>query len=192
MAEFCLACARENGDPPDLAGLGARVEVVCEGCGPIVVDDGGRCLSAGCLAAGQPGHGGLPLNVVRIGSRKSRGVAAPSGLFDAPPPRERERWAPRTVAIAVVGLHELHGPVGACLVVRAGDRVGETPARGLTEGRKYAREWLEFHEALHPSARRDDVSRTFVTEGPDYERARVVAEIELNRAIAMRFGRRFQ
>jgi hypothetical protein len=189
MSEFCLACARENGDPTDLAGLGARADVVCEGCGSIVVDNDGRCLSAGCLMAGRPGHGGMPINVVRI-ERARKKNAAPSTLFDAPAPREREQWAPRTVAIAVAGFHDMRGPVGACLVVRAGDRVGETPVRGLTEGRKYARQWLESYEASYPNARRDDIVKTYVDDGPEYHRALEVAERELSRAIAMIFARR--
>lgn len=195
MADFCLACARDNGDPTDLAGLGDRANALCEGCGPIVVDATGACLSAGCLAAGKSGHGGLPINVVPIGSRKPppKKSTTAGPLFVAPPPphREREPWLPRTVAIVVLGLRDddERGPVGGCLVVRAGDRVGETPVWCPVSGVDVVRSWLEAHEALHPSEC-DEVPRTRVMGGPEYDRAREVAEVELSAAIAMAFARR--
>lgn len=195
MADFCLACARDNGDPTDLAGLGDRTDVLCEGCGPIVVDAVGACLSAGCLAAGRPGHGGMSINVVPIGSRKPppKKSTTAGPLFVAPqsPHREREPWLPRYVAIVVLGLRDddERGPVGGCLVVRAGDRVGETPVRCPVSGVGVVRSWLAAHEALLPGER-DDVPRTHVMGGPEYARAREVAEVELSAAIAMAFARR--
>ena len=59
MADFCQQCSVEMFDMDfgDLSGLGdgKKLEpdkgwlVLCEGCGPIVVDDGGRCVSDDCL-----------------------------------------------------------------------------------------------------------------------------------------------
>jgi len=67
MADFCKACSEEHfgEDTGDLAGLipktlvarGMGSLVLCEGCGPIMVDHEGRCLSKDCLKAGKPGHG---------------------------------------------------------------------------------------------------------------------------------------
>lgn len=54
MAKFCNQCAHDLGLPiGDFAGLtkpqdwakGLSVVVICEGCGPIQVDPGGKCVS---------------------------------------------------------------------------------------------------------------------------------------------------
>jgi hypothetical protein len=65
MADFCKQCSIENfgQDFGDLAGLGegpipegTGFVAICEGCGIIMVDLDGNCISCD-LKAGQPGHG---------------------------------------------------------------------------------------------------------------------------------------
>jgi len=53
MAEFCRQCAEHFGFEPDFVGLtaqecwekGLAVVVLCEECGIIQVDPGGKCVS---------------------------------------------------------------------------------------------------------------------------------------------------
>lgn len=62
MADFCPACWGSYCD--DLAGLTKPFDrlfdraavVLCEGCGPIQVDENGNCISPNCDCAGEPGH----------------------------------------------------------------------------------------------------------------------------------------
>ena len=64
MADFCKQCSFDifGEDTGDLAGLlsqeddeaGYKAVVLCEGCGPIQVNNAGECLSADCLEQ----HGG--------------------------------------------------------------------------------------------------------------------------------------
>ena len=59
MADFCRQCSLEifGKDTQELAGLGDGRELteghgwraLCEGCGPAIVDDEGRCISPWCL-----------------------------------------------------------------------------------------------------------------------------------------------
>lgn len=73
MADFCKQCAEEEGFPGsfDLAGLGRDRKLepgtgwgaLCEGCGPTLVDDDGRCLyhppggtGEDCMRAGDQHH----------------------------------------------------------------------------------------------------------------------------------------
>ena len=62
MAEFCRQCAADmfgtaTDFADDFAGLtspeawaaGRAAVVLCEGCGPILVDPGGSCVSPDCL-----------------------------------------------------------------------------------------------------------------------------------------------
>lgn len=61
MADFCTQCAADMGfsPPGDLAGIttanaeayGCACVVLCEGCGPILVDRLGNCISEDCLGA---------------------------------------------------------------------------------------------------------------------------------------------
>jgi hypothetical protein len=65
MADFCLQCSDElfGKDFEELAGLttpeawaeGKAAVVLCEGCGPIQVDPGGRCVSVDCPKHGAKG-----------------------------------------------------------------------------------------------------------------------------------------
>ncbi len=56
MADFCKQCSEEmfGEDFGDLAGMapydkeGLYPVVICEGCGPIQVDNEGRCISTDC------------------------------------------------------------------------------------------------------------------------------------------------
>ncbi len=57
MAEFCKQCADELHFEPDFVGLidedsvvnkGLGVVVLCEGCGPTLVDHLGVCISTNC------------------------------------------------------------------------------------------------------------------------------------------------
>lgn len=58
MADFCKQCSERlfGKDFQELAGLltpeqvaaGLVASVLCEGCGPIQVDNDGRCLSVDC------------------------------------------------------------------------------------------------------------------------------------------------
>lgn len=58
MAEFCLQCslAHFGEDTRDFACIsspsdtekGLFAQVLCEGCGPTLVDDTGNCVSASC------------------------------------------------------------------------------------------------------------------------------------------------
>lgn len=67
MADFCQACSLEifGEDFGELAGLieeqrvreGMGAAVICEGCGPILVDHLGRCIDPECLKKGESGHG---------------------------------------------------------------------------------------------------------------------------------------
>lgn len=118
-------------------------------------------------------------------------------LFAAPDRRAPEKWPARIVAIAVVCLHDSSGQwcdtcikspsgiVGGCMIVRSGERVGETPIRCTVSGRFVVKSWLEAVESDYPSAL--DVQRARVTEGPEFDRAREVAEAELNRAVCAWF-----
>lgn len=57
MAEFCQQCADALGLENDFLGCcerGMCVSVICEGCGPTVVDHAGNCIAADCIVA----HGG--------------------------------------------------------------------------------------------------------------------------------------
>lgn len=64
MADFCQQCSVSlfGEDTRDLSGLGDGTPLepgtgwvaLCEGCGPTVVDDEGRCLAEDCLEH----HGG--------------------------------------------------------------------------------------------------------------------------------------
>jgi hypothetical protein len=67
MADFCLACHTQLFGKGE-CGLAALVTeeewsrgyagaAFCEGCGSILVDPEGNCISEYCLRAGQPGHG---------------------------------------------------------------------------------------------------------------------------------------
>jgi hypothetical protein len=59
MADFCKQCSIDifGKDFRELAGLGDGSELkedegwmaLCEGCGPTVVDDDGRCISVNCM-----------------------------------------------------------------------------------------------------------------------------------------------
>lgn len=69
MADYCEQCAYEHLDivslpgHGDLAGLvaaGALVHVLCEGCGPTVVDHLGVC-QGGCIHPHHSGADGPPL-----------------------------------------------------------------------------------------------------------------------------------
>lgn len=55
MAEFCHQCTESvlgiDGAKNDLKGLvpkGMFVDVICEGCGFVVVDHAGKCVSPDC------------------------------------------------------------------------------------------------------------------------------------------------
>ena len=65
MADFCRQCGGDMFGPefntkPDLEGIttmgdqmaGLFVVVLCEGCGPILVDMWGNCVSEDCLESG--------------------------------------------------------------------------------------------------------------------------------------------
>ena len=66
MAEFCKACSIElyGKDLKELANITTESDlkraraasVLCEGCGPIQVDQHGNCVSD-CLKSGKEGHG---------------------------------------------------------------------------------------------------------------------------------------
>lgn len=69
MADFCKACSMENFgfDARDLAGLcqkGFAAQVICEGCGEILVDHTGKCCSCE-LMFGKPGHGDRPIVLMK-------------------------------------------------------------------------------------------------------------------------------
>lgn len=59
MADFCKQCSEEifGKDFRELAGLRTQADyaeglgacVICEGCGPVVVDTDGRCCSPDCI-----------------------------------------------------------------------------------------------------------------------------------------------
>lgn len=52
MAEFCKQCAEEMGFEPDFVGLCNEEQVavvICEGCGPTMVNHKGECVSKDCL-----------------------------------------------------------------------------------------------------------------------------------------------
>lgn len=59
MADFCKQCSLElfNEDCEDLRGLiteeevrdGKGALVICEGCGPTLVDHEGKCIAGDCL-----------------------------------------------------------------------------------------------------------------------------------------------
>lgn len=76
MADFCKACSMENFgfDARDLAGLcqkGFFAQVICEGCGEILVDHTGKCCSCELMPK-EPGHGSRPIVLmkgVRLWSR---------------------------------------------------------------------------------------------------------------------------
>jgi hypothetical protein len=67
MADFCKACSIEHfgKDFGDHAGLihaeevarGIGANVICEGCGFILVDHDGNCISDDCSLKGHAGHG---------------------------------------------------------------------------------------------------------------------------------------
>lgn len=60
MADFCLQCNLDMHFGPysdfdhlqEMYGPGTYIGVLCEGCGPTVVDLKGRCVSGDCLCAG--------------------------------------------------------------------------------------------------------------------------------------------
>jgi hypothetical protein len=62
MADFCKQCSLEmfENDLKELAGLRTQEMkdkdeyplVLCEGCGPILVDEEGACVSDDCLMGG--------------------------------------------------------------------------------------------------------------------------------------------
>jgi hypothetical protein len=65
VADFCQQCSLDmfGEDMRDLAGLGTNPHavirpgqgyfVICEGCGPTIVDEDGQCIASAC---GQHGH----------------------------------------------------------------------------------------------------------------------------------------
>ena len=64
MAEFCNQCATHLGFPTgDLKGITQQEDfdkelaciVICEGCGTILVDPQGNCISKDCLRGGHNG-----------------------------------------------------------------------------------------------------------------------------------------
>ena len=67
MADFCKQCSlSEFGeDFGDLKGLGMGRPLpldhgwlaLCEGCGPITVNENGECMSLDCLEKGHQAHG---------------------------------------------------------------------------------------------------------------------------------------
>ena len=58
MAEFCKQCAGELGEPGDFEGSDPFELVLCEGCGPIQVNEWGECISPDCWKRhGQPEGG---------------------------------------------------------------------------------------------------------------------------------------
>ena len=66
MADFCKACSEEifGEDFQDMAGIAPPThvaQVLCEGCGPIYVDEHGNCLTSICLKQGKDGHGVIPI-----------------------------------------------------------------------------------------------------------------------------------
>mgnify|MGYP000408483168 CR=1 FL=1 len=65
MADFCKACSidmfgkdyRELATPVAPGEPDVICSTLCEGCGPILVNRDGECLSTDCLCRGQAGHG---------------------------------------------------------------------------------------------------------------------------------------
>jgi hypothetical protein len=65
MADFCKQCSLDifGEDFRELAGLDKDPNddlypvVLCEGCGPIQVNNDGECISKDCFKVGKPGHG---------------------------------------------------------------------------------------------------------------------------------------
>lgn len=62
MSDFCKACSEEmfDKDYGDLARFCPErsvAKVLCEGCGHIIVNHEGVCISTDCLKKGEPGHG---------------------------------------------------------------------------------------------------------------------------------------
>ena len=75
MADFCMQCCRDiigiPGGLNDFKGLSSREDsekglfttVLCEGCGPIQVDDEGMCVSKDCIEKhNKIGEVSLPLS----------------------------------------------------------------------------------------------------------------------------------
>lgn len=71
MADFCRQCYQElwdedqsdldhfgKGKPPLEPGYG--YPALCEGCGPILVNDAGECISNDCLRKGHPKYAKHP------------------------------------------------------------------------------------------------------------------------------------
>lgn len=66
MADYCHQCAMrfigfDYGDLADLINVedcakGMGASVLCEGCGPTLVNHNGDCISADCLHAGKAWH----------------------------------------------------------------------------------------------------------------------------------------
>ena len=62
MADFCKACSIDmfGKDYREMAGLCPAPDVatvLCEACGPILVNSDGECVSTDCQCRGQEGHG---------------------------------------------------------------------------------------------------------------------------------------
>jgi len=54
MADFCKQCSEallgeDFGELRGLCGEGQTVEVLCEGCGPTIVNEDGVCVNTTCL-----------------------------------------------------------------------------------------------------------------------------------------------
>lgn len=53
MADFCTQCSVHLGAPRGWSDFTEEpyypIEVLCEGCGPTIVDSSGRCISTNCL-----------------------------------------------------------------------------------------------------------------------------------------------
>lgn len=57
MADFCRQCIKDNfqidgSDFANMCNVGQYPVVLCEGCGPIQVNNKGECVSSDCLKAG--------------------------------------------------------------------------------------------------------------------------------------------
>lgn len=62
MAEFCCQCSSDlfdmdSQDLANLCGQGKFIRVLCEGCGPTVVDHKGRSIDVQATAAAYNGEG---------------------------------------------------------------------------------------------------------------------------------------
>jgi len=73
MADFCKQCSEAifGEDLKEMRGLGGKVkgllppkfgwEVLCEGCGPTLVDNEGRCIFVECPKHGEKEKGANPV-----------------------------------------------------------------------------------------------------------------------------------